>query len=788
MSSIKSRSIEWGQKKLSIESGRIARNCHSSVIASYGKTSVLVTVSIESPDNFGFVKPKPFSDGVGLVVFFISKAYAMGKFPGGFFKREGKPGERDTLAARLIDRSIRPLIPKAFQREINIVCSLIDHDPSVIPEIPAIIGASAALASSEVPLRGLSVGAHVTNNTDSQFLLNCHRKEISQHLDLFVSGNRESITAVESSSIEKSEDFISDAISFAHEKMSPVFDLIDDFACDDSMKSPISDKDNEHFNALKKKISSMCIERLRDAYHTVSMDSRPRVLMAIRREVADKILSDQDNNLSLDDLDSMFKNLEKQIVVEMVIQENKRVDGRSVDEVREISIETDVLNYSHGSALFTRGGTQSLTSITLGTQQDEQIVDDIDSDRRESFMLHYNFPPYSVGDLGPFRGPGRREIGHGKLAYKALQSLIPSQEDFPYTIRVVSEITESDGSSSMATVCAASLALMSAGVPIKKNIAGVAMGLIHTPEKYSVLTDILGSEDEIGDMDFKVAGTEEGITALQMDIKSNVITHEIIKEALSKAKKARLHILKKINSFIDSPSQEIKNNAPRILRFQIDSSKVSRIIGARGRTIRDISESTNSKVEISDNGQVSINSSCQRDAENAKSKILQLSSDPEIGAVYDAVVNKIESFGMFVKFLGESQGLVHITEIKHERIDSIKDFFQEGQTLKVLVLDFERGRVRLSAKRVNQEDGSIIEIDNVESNESDIGNSRKTKLNQKPFSPYAKKSLPYSQKRNYTRNNANSTKSFGNDSSSPRYEQEDDYSPKRPSGKRKRFF
>ena len=774
MSSILVESVDWGAKSLSIEMGKIARNCSASVVATYGETSVLVTVTVEKPDNFGFVNKKTFTDGVALVVFFISKSYAMGKFPGGFFKREGKPGERDVLASRLIDRAIRPMIPKSFDREISITCTLIAHDPSVLPEIPALIGASAALSASEVPMKDIVVGAHVSKSQkDLCFELNCDNRSSGNDLDLFVAGTKSSIVAVEGSANQMPESGISEALFFGQGSMSTVFELIERFKCDDSCKLPESEIEAQINSEVKSKISSLCFDRLLESYTSVSRDERNGVLMSLRREIADKILNDNNTEnssepkYSLQNIKLAFDQLEKEIITGILLKDRVRLDGRSFQEVRQISIESDILLHAHGSSLFTRGRTQSLSSVTLGTQQDEQIVDDIDSDRRESFMLHYNFPPYSVGETSPIRAPGRREIGHGKLAFKAVKPVLPNIADFPYTIRVVSEITESDGSSSMATVCAASLALMNAGVPIKKHVAGVAMGLISTESENIILTDILGQEDHLGDMDFKVAGTDEGVTAVQMDIKLEAVTQDVMQKALEQARVARMEILEKMNAFISSPMKSLKDNAPHISRMSIHPSKVSRVIGMRGKNIKDICESTSSKIDIENDGVVKLVSSNKEGAETAISMIQSLISDPEEGKVYDGIVSKVEVFGAFVKFLGENQGLVHISEIKNERIDLVSDFVSQGQSVKVLVVGFEKGgKVRLSMKRVNQTTGETYDPrsfaasdqSNVPYEESfsgpEIGNS-KTSLAR----PHSKRSM-YSRNTYSNRSSRYSNKSF----------------------------
>lgn len=811
MSSVLSESIEW-VKPLSIKMGKIARNCSASVIASYGKTSVLVAVTVEKPDKFGFINKKnSYSDGVALVVSFISKSYAMGKFPGGFFKREGKPGERDILASRLIDRAIRPMIPKLFDREISITCTLMDHDPSVLPEIPALIGVSAALSASEVPIKDIVIGAHISKSDKGLcFDLNCDNRSESSELDLFVAGTKTSIVAVEGSANQIPENEIAEALFFGHGSMATVFEFVERFKCDDSCKLPESYTELQTDLDIKSKISSLCLDRLRESYTSVSRDEREGVLMSLRREIADKILNDNiaegqsKSQYSLNDIKVAFEQLEKEIITEILLKDRVRLDGRSLDEIRPISIESDILRNSHGSSLFTRGKTQSLSSVTLGTQQDEQIVDDIDSDRRESFMLHYNFPPYSVGETAPLRAPGRREIGHGRLAFKAIKPVLPDIQEFPYTIRVVSEITESDGSSSMATVCAASLALMDAGVPIKKHVAGIAMGLISTESENLVLTDILGQEDHLGHMDFKVAGTDEGVTAVQMDIKLESVSQEVMQKALDQARIARMQILEKMNTFISAPMESLKANAPHISRISIDPSKVSRVIGMRGKTIKEICETTSSKIDIENDGVIKLVSSSKEGSEIAISMIKQLISDPEVGSVYDGIVSKIENFGAFVKFLGEHQGLVHISEIKNERIDMVSDFVTQGQKVKVLVLGFEKGgKVRLSMKRLNQKTGEIYDSKDCKSSEQnevlyDKKSSGPEIGNSKLHSPRSTtKRPPYSKNTYNTRfsryNNKNYDKSdkFSNNEANEMYgyeDYEDVPNTKKPPTKRKRFF
>ncbi|ABD45222.1 polyribonucleotide nucleotidyltransferase [Ehrlichia chaffeensis str. Heartland] len=698
------RSAEWGGKTLVLESGKIARQASGAVMVSYAGTTVLATVVTG--------KTKEPVDFLPLTVQFVAKSYAVGKIPGGFLKREGKPSDRETLISRLIDRSIRPLFPAGFYDEISIVCNLLSYDTVTPPEVTALVGATAALSISGVPFNGLVVGARVGYlPSEGKYLLNASADEmLCSSLDLFLSGNEDSVLMVESEASELSESQMLGAITFGHQHCQEVINLIKEFS-HESGQTPI-DFIPHDISSLVSDIESSYKEDFSLAYSNTIKKERVLKLEELRgkvlSEVADKY-SAGDVECSDQDIVTALKTFERSLVRSKIIDTSSRIDGRAFDEIRDIEIEVDVLPKAHGSALFTRGNTQALVVTALGTPQDEQIVDDLDGDRRENFLLHYNFPPYAVGESAALRAPGRREIGHGKLAWRAIRYVLPEKSDFPYTIRVVSEITESDGSSSMATVCGASLALMDTGVPIKSPVAGIAMGLIKEDDRFIILSDILGDEDHLGDMDFKVAGTAEGVTALQMDMKISGIDIDIIEKALLQAKDGRMHILSKMNAVIQESRNRIKNHAPRIESIFINKDKIRNVIGSGGKNIRDICEKTGAKIEIIQDGTVMIYAVNNEAVEYAKSMIMDIVTEPEIGKVFEGTVVEIMKFGAFVSFLGGKKGLVHISEIRNEHISSVGSVISLNDKVKVLVIGIDREHIQLSMRRVDQESGEPID-------------------------------------------------------------------------------
>ena len=698
------KSTEWGGKTLILESGKIARQANGAVMVNYAGTTVLATVVTG--------KTKEPVDFLPLTVQFVAKSYAVGKIPGGFLKREGKPSDRETLISRLIDRSIRPLFPSGFYDEVSIVCNLLSYDTVTPPEVTALIGATAALSISGVPFNGLVAGVRIGYlPSEDKYLLNASADDmLCSSLDLFLSGNEDSVLMVESEASELSESQMLRAITFGHQNCQEVINLIKEFSEEKGVQ-PIEFIPHD-IGPIVNYIESSYKQDFSLAYaNTVKKE---RVLKL--EELRDKVLSDFAEKCSVDnvecdnqDIVSALKSFERSLVRSQIIETSSRIDGRAFDEIRNIEIEVDVLPKAHGSALFTRGNTQALVVTALGTPQDEQIVDDLDGDRRENFLLHYNFPPYAVGESAALRAPGRREIGHGKLAWRAIRYVLPEKSDFPYTIRVVSEITESDGSSSMATVCGASLALMDTGVPIKSPVAGIAMGLIKEGDKFIILSDILGDEDYLGDMDFKVAGTAAGVTALQMDMKISGISVDVIERALLQAKDGRIHILSKMNAVIQESRNSIKNHAPRIESIFINKDKIRNVIGSGGKNIRDICEKTGAKIEIIQDGTVMIYAINNEAVEYAKSMIMDIVTEPEIGKVFEGTVVEIVKFGAFVSFLGGKRGLIHISEIRNEHISAVGSVISVNDKVKVLVIGIDREHVQLSMRRVDQETGEPID-------------------------------------------------------------------------------
>lgn len=699
MFDITKKSIEWGGKTLTIETGRLARQADGSALVTYGETVVLCTS----------VSAKQMKDGVDffpLTIQYQEKTYAAGKIPGGFFKREGRPSEKETLTARLIDRPIRPLFPGSFKNETQVVCTVLSHDMENDPDVVAMIGASAALTLSGVPFFGPIAGARV-GYVDGDYILNPSKEELeSSDLELVVAGTESSVLMVESEANELTEEVMLGAVSFGHQEMQPVIDLIIEVA-EEAAKEPWELVEYEKKDELKAKVNASGESDIRAAYEIQDKQERTNALAVARDRVASEMAEQEYDSVAVSDA---LKKLEQDVVRTDIIKSQTRIDGRNPEQVRSILAQVDQLPRTHGSAVFTRGETQALVVATLGTSHDEQIIDALDGEYKERFMLHYNFPPYSVGEAFPMRPPGRREIGHGKLAWRSVKALVPSAEEFPYTIRLVSEITESNGSSSMASVCGASLAMMDAGVPLKRPVAGIAMGLIKEGDDFVVLSDIMGDEDHLGDMDFKVAGTEKGITALQMDIKIDGITHEIMEVALTQANAGRNHILGEMAKAISESRDDVNANAPRMVSMKIDKDKIRDVIGSGGKVIREICEESGAKVDIEEDGTIKIYAVSQDQADIAKGIIDGIVAEPEVGAIYEGKVANIVDFGAFVTYLGKNDGLVHVSEITGERIEDIREVLEEGQEVKVKLVDIDnRGKARLSMRAVNQETGEEIE-------------------------------------------------------------------------------
>ncbi len=698
MFDITRREVMWGERKLVLETGRIARQADGAVLASYGETAVLCTVVGQRTAREG-------QDFFPLTVNYEEKAFAAGKIPGGFFKREGRPSEKETLVSRLIDRPLRPLFVKSFRNETQVICTVLSHDLVNDSDIVAMIGASAALTISGLPFMGPIGGCRV-GYVDGAYMLNpTYEQRAASDLDLVMAGTQEGVLMVESEASELSEDQMLGAVTFGHESVKPVIEAIISLA-EACAKEPWELPEEEVDTALVERIRASAEASLRTAYSVAGKTERQDKVAAAKSETAAQFRED-DGAAGI--LDSTLSSLEKEIVRGQILDSGVRIDGRTTSDVRAIESDVGVLPRSHGSALFTRGETQALVTATLGTGQDEQIMDMLEGEYRERFMLHYNFPPYSVGEARFLRGPGRREIGHGKLAWRAVHPLLPDAEAFPYTIRVVSEITESNGSSSMATVCGASLSLMDAGVPLARPVAGIAMGLIKEDDRFAVLSDILGDEDHLGDMDFKVAGTEQGITSLQMDIKITSITEEIMRTALAQARDGRLHILGEMAKALAHARDSVSDNAPRITTFSIPKDRIREVIGPGGKVIREICETTGTKIDIEDDGTIKVAAVEGEATKAAINMIRDIVAEPEVGVIYDGKVVKIVDFGAFVNFIGKRDGLVHISEIAPRRIKSVSDVLSEGDNVKVKVLGIDdRGKVKLSMRAVNQESGEDL--------------------------------------------------------------------------------
>jgi polyribonucleotide nucleotidyltransferase len=693
--------IEWAGRTLRLETGRVARQADGAVLATYGETTVLATVVADRT-------PKPGLDFFPLTVNYQEKTYAAGKIPGGFFKREARPSEKETLVSRLIDRPIRPLFAKGFKCETQVILTVLSHDLENDPDIVAMVGASAALCLSGAPFMG-PIGAARVGYIDGEYVVNPTLDQMPDSvLNLVVAGTMDAVLMVESEAQELSEEIMLGAVMKGHEDFQPVIEAIIRLA-ERAAREPREHNpdDNSKLLAAAKKLAE---KDLIAAYSIAGKEERRDAISAAKAKVVEKLCDPEDENAPAPNkVGEVFKSLEAAIVRGQIIDTGSRIDGRGLSDVRQIKCEVGVLPRTHGSALFTRGETQALVVTTLGTGDDEQFVDALEGTYKENFLLHYNFPPYSVGETGRSGFTSRREIGHGKLAWRAVHPMLPKKEEFPYTIRIVSEITESNGSSSMASVCGASLAMMDAGVPLIRPIAGIAMGLILEGEKFAVLSDILGDEDHLGDMDFKVAGTEEGVTSLQMDIKISGITQEIMSTALYQAKDGRMHILGKMAEAITQGREELGEHAPRIEVMTIPADKIREVIGTGGKVIREIVEKTGAKVNINDDGVINIASADGASIKAAKDWIHSIVAEPEEGVIYDGKVVKVVDFGAFVNFFGAKDGLVHISELAPKRVEKVSDIVTEGQDVKVKLLGFDqRGKVRLSMKQVDQETGEDI--------------------------------------------------------------------------------
>ncbi|TNE59339.1 MAG: polyribonucleotide nucleotidyltransferase, partial [Alphaproteobacteria bacterium] len=695
MFNITKKSIEWGGRELTLETGKIARQADGAVLATYGDTTVLATVVADKA-------PKPGLDFFPLTVNYQEKTFAAGKIPGGFFKREGRPSEKETLVSRLIDRPIRPLFVKGFKNETQVIATVLSHDMENDPDIVAMVATSAALTLSGVPFMGPIGGARV-GYIDGAYRLNPQLDEMPESkLDLIVAGTADAVLMVESEAKELSEDIMLGAVTFGHKEMQKVIELIISMA-EEAAKEPW-DFTPPDYSAEEAKVRAIAEEGLREAYKEPVKQARQEKVGAVRETVMSELGGESEEAISDTVLKDIFKSVEADIVRNNILDTGLRIDGRDLETVRPIVSEVGILPRTHGSALFTRGETQGLVVTTLGTGDDEQFIDALEGTYKEHFLLHYNFPPFSVGETGRVGFTGRREVGHGKLAWRALRAVLPAKEEFPYTIRVVSDITESNGSSSMATVCGSSLSMMDAGIPLSRPVSGIAMGLIKEGDRFAVLSDILGDEDHLGDMDFKVAGTEAGITSLQMDIKITGITEEIMSTALKQASGGRLHILNEMAKALTEARPELGEFAPRIETMQIPVDKIRDVIGTGGKVIREIVEVTGAKLDVGDDGLIKIASSDAASIEAARKWIHSLTAEPEVGQIYEGTVVKVVDFGAFVNFFGPKDGLVHISQLAPKRVENVSDVVNEGDTVKVKLMGFDdRGKVRLSMKVVDQE-------------------------------------------------------------------------------------
>ncbi|MEN8236856.1 MAG: polyribonucleotide nucleotidyltransferase [Pseudomonadota bacterium] len=700
MFQIHRKEIEWGGRTLTLETGRIARQADAAVLISYGDTKILCTVVADK-------KPKPGLDFFPLTVHYQEKMYAAGRIPGGYIKREGRPSEKDILTSRLIDRPIRPLFDDNFRNETQVLCSVLSHDIDHEPDVVALVGAAAALSIAGLPFHG-PLGAARVGYVDGQFVLNPTSEQLeTSKLDLTVAGTGDGVLMVESEAHELSEQQMLEAVMFGHQQFQPVIEAVGSLAKEVGNPAWEVPQPAPEAETVFDKVKSIVEVDLRKAYKETEKTTRRAAIDQLKEKAVEALIAEDEAHENF--IGDAFKKLEKQIVRGDILDSGKRIDGRDTKAVRQIVCEAGLLSRVHGSALFTRGETQALVVTTLGTGQDEQLIEELSGERREHFMLHYNFPSYSVGETGRVGPPGRREIGHGKLAWRALHPIVPTKEEFPYTVRIVSEITESNGSSSMATVCGGSLALMDAGVPLARPVSGIAMGLIKEGEKFAVLSDILGDEDHLGDMDFKVAGTENGITSLQMDIKVKGITQEIMDVALKQAKDGRLHILNEMSKALGQARDDVSEHAPRMVTIHVPKDKIGAIIGPGGKMIREIVETSGAKIDIDDEGHVTISAVNEESINIAKSRIVELTAEPEIGIIYQGKVVKIMDFGAFVNFMSDRDGLVHISEISQERIESVESVVKTGQQVYVKVVGFDpRGKIKLSMKDVDQATGKSI--------------------------------------------------------------------------------
>ena len=702
MFSITRKEINWGGRPLILETGKIARQADGAVLVTYGGTQVLCTAVANK-------SVRPGQDFFPLTVNYQEKTFAAGKIPGGFFKREGRPSEKETLTSRLIDRPIRPLFPDGFRNETQVICTVLAHDLENDPDIVSLVGASAALTISGVPFMGPIGGCRV-GCIDGEFVLNPQQEQLGKStLDLVVAGTLEGVLMVESEAQELDEDTMLKAVTFGHEQSQAVINMIIELA-EACAKEPWDlPGQPEQYGAVAARVKELATEQLTAAYKLTLKQERVEALGTARDTVMSTL---EEEELDAEIGAAVFKKVEKDIVRGGILKTGQRIDGRDTKMVRDITAEVGILPRAHGSALFTRGETQALVVTTLGTGQDEQIIDALEGEYRESFLLHYNFPPYSVGEASFLRSPGRREIGHGKLAWRAVRPLLPAKDDFPYTVRVVSEVTESNGSSSMATVCGSSMSLMDAGVPLVNPVAGIAMGLIKEGEDFAVLSDILGDEDHLGDMDFKVAGTSKGVTSLQMDIKITSITEEIMRIALDQARDGRMHILGEMDRAITAARESVSDNAPRITTMSIPRDKIREVIGTGGKVIREICEVTGAKVDIEDDGTIKVAAVDADAGQRAIDWITNIVAEPEVGKIYNGKVVKLMDFGAFVNFLGSKDGLVHISELAQERVGEVGDVVTMGDEVKVKVIGLDdRGKVKLSMRAVNQETGEEIPVE-----------------------------------------------------------------------------
>jgi len=690
--SIVKKTFQYGGQEVTLETGRIARQASGAVMVTMGTTSVLCTVVAEQKQRAG-------QDFFPLSVHYIEKAYSVGKIPGGFFKREARPSEKETLTSRLIDRPIRPLFADGFMNEVQVICTVMSADLETDPDIPAMIGTSAALAISGCPFNGPIGGARVGFNESTGYMLNPSYSALrDSKLDMVVAGTRDAVLMVESEADELSEDQMLGAVLFAHQEMQTVIQAIDELVAD-AGKPRWDWSAPEVDTVLREAVEAAAMADLGDAYRITEKAARYERVGEVKDRVVEELAVE--DGPSADDIKDEFKALEKRIVRQRILAGEPRIDGRDGRTVRQIACEVDVLPNVHGSALFTRGETQAIGAVTLGSTRDAQIIDALEGERKDPFMLHYNFPPYSVGEAGRIGATGRREIGHGRLARRGLAAVLPNSEEFPYTIRVVSEITESNGSSSMASVCVGSMSMMAAGVPLKAPVAGIAMGLVKEGNQFAVLTDILGDEDHLGDMDFKVAGTSAGVTALQMDIKIEGINEQIMEVALEQALQARLHILGQMNAVLDSAREITSENAPSMVTLKVDQDKIRDIIGKGGATIRQITEDSGATVDIDDDGTVKVFGQNQAARDTAVDMIMAITAEAEVGAIYTGKVARIVDFGAFITILPGKDGLLHISQIANERVENVSDYLEEGQEVTVKCLDVDqRGRIKLSIKEL----------------------------------------------------------------------------------------